>query len=156
MDRVIGRIQVEYDLPGPPCDALQEQGDEQLLHPRRVVADPAIFGRLGPAQLKPVQCRLAGQRCTIAALSFELADQCRHHRIVAQLVVVVQILIAKRDPEDPLANQRAHLMLNQVLTAMIGEAAGKTAQQPNRPIGRSQKQRARVTRHRSPVERGHH
>jgi hypothetical protein len=32
---------------------------------------------------------------------------------VAQLVVVVEILIAKRNPEHPLADQRHHLVLDQ-------------------------------------------
>ena len=36
------------------------------------------------------------------------------HRIVAQLVVVVEILIAERNPEHPLADQRHHLMFDQL------------------------------------------
>jgi hypothetical protein len=37
---------------------------------------------------------------------FELTRQHRHQRIVTQVVVVVEILIAKRDLEHPLTDQR--------------------------------------------------
>jgi hypothetical protein len=36
---------------------------------------------------------------------FELTRQHRHQRIVTQFVVVVQILVAKRDPEHTLTDQ---------------------------------------------------
>ncbi len=35
----------------------------------------------------------------------ELARQYRHHRIVSQLVVVIEILVAERDPKHPLTYQ---------------------------------------------------
>jgi hypothetical protein len=42
----------------------------------------------------------------------ELARQYRHHRIVSQLVVVVEILVAKRDPKNPLTDQGRDLVLD--------------------------------------------
>jgi hypothetical protein len=59
------------------------------------------------AQLQPVQRRLAGNRRAILAPRRELARQYRHHRIVPQLVVVVEILVAERDPEHPLTDRVA-------------------------------------------------
>ena len=81
---------------------LQEQIDEQRLDRRRVVADLVIARRLRPAQLQPVQRALAGQRRAVRAPRRQLAGQHRHHRIVAQLVVIVQVLVAQRDAEHPL------------------------------------------------------
>jgi hypothetical protein len=43
---------------------------------------------------------------TVVASCFQLARQNRHHGIVAQIVMVVEILIAKRDPKHSLAHQR--------------------------------------------------
>ena len=80
------------------------------------MADLVIARRLRPAQLQPVERRLAGHRRAVLAPRLELARQHRHHRIVAQLVVVVEVLVAERDPEHPLADQRRHLMLDQLRT----------------------------------------
>ena len=93
---------------------LQEQVDKKSLDGHRIVADLVVARRLQLAQLQPVQRRLAGHRRTILAPRLELAGQHRHHRIVAQLVVVVEILVAKRNPEHPLADQRHNLMLDQI------------------------------------------
>jgi hypothetical protein len=49
---------------------------------------------------------------------------------VPQLVVVVDVFIAKRNPEYPLPNQRRNKMLDQFQATTIDEAVGK------RPISR--------------------
>src|SRR5215216_1722761 len=43
-----------------------------------------------PAQLKPVECRLAGHWRTILAPRFQLARQHRHDRVVPQIVMVAR------------------------------------------------------------------
>ena len=78
---------------------VQEQVDEQPLDGHRIVADLVIARRLQAAQLQPVERRLAGHRRAILAARSELAREHRQHRIVAQLVVVIEILIAKRNPK---------------------------------------------------------
>ena len=82
----------------------QEQVDEQPLDSHRIVTDLVIARRLQAAQLQPVERRLAGHRRAILAACSELTREHRQHRIVAQLVVVVEILLAKRNPEHPLAD----------------------------------------------------
>jgi len=79
---------------------VQEQFDEQPLDGHRIVTD--LMRRLQAAQLQPVEGRLAGHRRAILAARSELAREHRLHRIVAQLIVVVEILIAKRNPKRPL------------------------------------------------------
>ena len=46
------------------------------------------------AQLQPVERRFAGQRRAILAAGRQLAGQYRQRRVVAQLVVIDQILVA--------------------------------------------------------------
>lgn len=91
-----------------------------------------------PAQLQPVQRRLASHGRTVVAPGRKLARQHRHQRIVPQLVIVIEVFIAERDAEDPLADQRVDRMLNQVLTAMIAKAICKAPHQIDRPIGPAQ------------------
>ncbi|MCF6102120.1 diguanylate cyclase (GGDEF) domain-containing protein [Mesorhizobium muleiense] len=73
-------------------------------------------------------------RAFLGTPRLEFAGQHRHHRIVAQLVVVVQVFIAERHGEDALANQCLHFMLDQVPVARVREA---TAKRPTSPIARS-------------------
>jgi hypothetical protein len=101
---------------------LQEQLDQQIPDRHRIVADLVVARRFEPAQLQPVERRFAGDRRAILAPRLELARQNRHHRIVAQLVVVVEILITERDREHPLADQRRDLVLDQILPPLVVKA----------------------------------
>ncbi|ESX23341.1 hypothetical protein X765_29085 [Mesorhizobium sp. LSHC440B00] len=122
-----------------------EQIDEQRLDRRRIVADLVIARRLRPAQLQPVERRLAGNgRAFLVTARLELAGQHRQHRIMAQLVMVVQVLVAERQREDALADKRLHLMLDRCRPAGIHETAGKAADQPDRPVRQPQQKRAGI------------
>ena len=155
--RIIGGVEIESDLARRAFMRLQEQIDHQPLDGDRIVTDLVIARRLQPAQLQPVQCRLAGDRgAVVAASRFELAGQHRHHRIVAQFVMIVEVLIAERDPEHPLPDQRHHLMFDQVLASHIVKAGRKPIHHPDRPIGRSQQQRPGIRRDRPAIERRNH
>ena len=87
---------------------------------------------------------LASHRRTVLAPRRELAGQHRHHRIMAQLVVIDQVLVAQRDTEDALANQRHHRVLDQFRRAAVGEAAGEAIDQPDRTVGRPEQQGAGI------------
>jgi hypothetical protein len=133
MQRIIGRIEVENDLPRCALMRLYEQVDQKILDGHRIVADLVVSRRRKLAQL-------------------QLARQHRHHRIMAQLIVVVEILVAERDPEHPLTHQGRHTVLDQLRTPLIVKARRKPIHQINRPIGRAQKQRSRIRRHQPAVE----
>jgi hypothetical protein len=152
VQRVVGGVEIEDDLLRRSLVRLQEQCHGQRLDRRRVVSDLVISRRFVSAQFQPVQRRLAGHRCTVPAPGRKFARQHRHQRIVSQLVVVVEVFIAKRDAKDPLPDQRANRMFDQVLTAMIAKAICKTTHQTNRPIGRAQKQRSGIRRHQPGIE----
>jgi hypothetical protein len=74
---------------------------------------------------------------------------------VAQFIVVVQVFIAERQRQDPLADQRLHLMLDQSRMATIHEAAGKAADQSDRPVRQTQQQPAGIRSDRPTVKAGH-
>ena len=150
--RVIGRIEIEDDLVRRLPVRFHKQVDQKPLDGDRILANLVVARRLQPAQFHPVERRFPGHRRTIFALGFQLACQHRHHRIVAQFVVVVEVLVAKRDASHPLRHQRHDLMLDILLTASVTETRSKSGHQPDRTIGRAQQQRSRIRRDHTPVE----
>ena len=70
-------------------------------------------------QFQAVQRALAGQRF----FQFALAGQHRQQRIVAQLLVIVEIFVAQRQPVDALRQHLGHGVLDQCRVAPIGEAS---------------------------------
>jgi hypothetical protein len=66
------------------------------------------------------------------------------------MVVVVDVLIVQRKAVDPLLDQRPQLVLDQLRPATVDEPPGKTIQQPDRSVRRSQQQRPGVRADRTP------
>jgi hypothetical protein len=106
--------------------------------------------------LEPIERALAGQRRRRVLVAFELAEQHAQHRIVAKPVVVVQILVAERQAEHPLPDQRPQRMHRQERAAMVRETRGEPIRQPDRLVCLPQQQRAGVRRHHPAVEIRHH
>ena len=123
---------------------LQKQVNQKTLDGDRIGTNLVVSRRLQPAQLQPVECRFAGHWRAIFAARFELARQNRHHRIMAQLVMIVEVLVAERNPKHALRNQRLYCMLNIFLPARVPETGGKSSHHANRTIRRTQQQRPRI------------
>ena len=143
--RVLGRVEVEDDPLGWPLVRLQEQIDEQAGERHRVVTD-LMIAVIGPQRsvFQPVERALAGERRAVRPLRLEpVGEQCEH-RIVAQLVVIVDVLVAQGDADDPLPDQRRQRVHHLVLLALIHEARGDPLDQPDRAIGVAQQQPAAV------------
>ncbi|MEZ5931579.1 MAG: hypothetical protein R3F54_06460 [Alphaproteobacteria bacterium] len=51
--------------------------------------------------LRTIECALAGENRAGAVLRLDPAGQRRQHRIMTQIVVVADILVAERDADDP-------------------------------------------------------
>ena len=117
------------------------------------MADLVIARRRRLAQLQPVERRFARDRSTILPPRRELASQHRHHRVMAQLVMVVQVLVAECQTEHALADERAHLMLDQMRRTAILEAGRKPLDQADRSIRGTQQQPAGIRCDRSPIKR---
>src|SRR5580704_7414373 len=65
-------------------------------------------------------------------------------------------IVAERDRENTLPDERAHAMFDETRRPPIPKAAGKPVDEPDGAIGRSQKQAARVRGHRAAIEIGRH
>ena len=152
VDGVVGRVEIEDDLLGRVGVRLQEQLDEEPLDRRLVMRDLVIARRLRPAQLKPVQRALARNRSAIRAPRHELAGQHRHRGVMAQMLMVVEVLVSERDSEHALADERRHVVLDQVRPARIHEAACKAPNQADDAVGRPEQKRAGIGGDRPAVE----
>ena len=153
---VVGGVEIENDLLWRVAMRLQEQVDQQRLDHRPVVADLVIAGRKRPAELEPVQRRLARHRRAILSPRFQLAGEDRHPRVMAELIVIVEVLIAERQSEHPLADQGLDLVLDQLLAAGVPKAGGKPIDDTDRPVGRAKQHRAGVRGDASAVESRRH
>jgi hypothetical protein len=156
MQRVVGGVEIENDLLGRPPMRLHKQIDKQPRDRRLVPGDPVIARRYGSAVLQAVQRRFAGQRRAIPAARCQLASQHRQRRIVAQFVMIEQILITQRQREDPLPDQSGERVLDQLRRPMVAKAPGKALDQPDRPVGRTEQQGAGVRGDRAAIERDDH
>ena len=118
--------------------------------------DLVVTARHQRRMLEPVQRALAGERGAVLALGRELAGKCRKHRVVAQVIVVDQVLVTQRDAEHPLRHHGRDGVLDLGLGATVDEAGGESPDHTNRPIGRAEQQPASVCRVVATVKRGHH
>jgi hypothetical protein len=156
MPRIVGRVEIEDNLARYGGVAVEEELDEQALDRRRVVADLVVTARSRRRVLEPVERALAGERGTALTSGGELAGKGRQHRIVAQLIVIDQVLIAECDAEHPLRDHRRDAVLDQPRRPAIIEAGRKSGDQADRPVGRAQQQRAGIRGHLPAVEGGDH
>jgi hypothetical protein len=101
---------------------LEEDVHEQPFHRALVHAQLAIAVVVGLWRvLKPVQRRFAGKHRAGRATRFKLFRELAQHGIMAHLIMIVQILVAKRNAVDALGKERLDAMLDPVLPAAIGE-----------------------------------
>ena len=157
VQRVVGGVEIEHDL-------LRRAGrGRRGRAPRTAPRSPRRRGRSGGsgqlrrgAVLEPVERALAGERRAAAVPRLQAAEHHPEHRVVAQPVVVDQVLIAERDAEHPLPDQRRHLVDHPLRRPAVGEAGREALDQPDRPVGRPEQQPARVRRDRAAIEIRHH
>ena len=157
VQRIVGRIQINDDLARRFWMSVKKKIDEQPLDRRSVVADLVIARRLARARrmLQPVQRALARQRRGLIAIAIELAQKHAENRIAAQLVVVVEVLIAERQPQHALADQRLERVHGEERAATIIKASREPIGEADRLIRFAQQQSSRVRRDHAAVEIGH-
>ena len=155
---VIRRVDVEHEPRGgqPSRPGLDEEVGEERLKRLGVVGDPVIAPRLPvPGRmLEAVQRALARQRRAALAPSTELVGQQRQQRVVAQGVVIVEVLVAQREARDPLSHQGPDRVLRQTRIAPVRETGGHPVEQPDAPVGLPQQQGSPVRSDRAAIERG--
>jgi hypothetical protein len=124
-------IEVEDDLRGRLGMGIEEEVDNQPLDRGRLMRDPAVAVDHRHAVLRPIERALAGQRRTPAVLGREPAEHHAHDRIVPQLVMIDQVLVAKRDAQHPLADKGRNVLHGSVARVTIREASGEPLDQPD-------------------------
>jgi len=67
VDRIVGRVEIEDDLVRRRVVRLHEEVDQQFPDRDRVMTDLVVARCLESAQFQPIECRLAGDRCTLLA-----------------------------------------------------------------------------------------
>src|ERR1700704_3562489 len=98
IERIIGGVEVDLDADRRLAMGVEKDIDKQPLDRRAVVVElvvPVLADLVG--MLQPVQRRLPRKPAT------GLVEHGRERRIVAQLIVIDQVLVAKREPKDALA-----------------------------------------------------
>ena len=113
-----------------------------------------FFRRSLPRKPHPhfVVRRLSCQHSAVLPMRRSLARDKAQHGIMAQVMVVVQILVAKRDSMNALGNKRFDRVLDAVLPAAIPETSRNPPGQADTAIGLAQQQHARVRRDGAAVE----
>ena len=144
VQRVVGGVEIEHDLLRRLRVRVEEEVHEQRLDRRAVVGDPAVAVGFRRAMLQPVQRALASERRAAPVPRLEPTKHHPEHRVVTQPVVVDQVLVAERDAEHPLPDQRRHLVDHPLRRPAIREAGREALDEPDRPVGRSEQQPAGV------------
>ena len=73
---------------------------------------------------------------------------------MTQLIMIDQFLVAERDADHTQQQERAHVVLNVIRVAPIGETDDEALSQPDRPIDRAEQQRASIRGNPATVETG--
>jgi hypothetical protein len=132
VQRVVGGVEVEHDLLGSRGKRLDEHVQQHLVDELLSEHDPLVAVRRGvvrSGQLDAIQRARRGQAhaaiaCTgaLQPLWIPLPDSGRQQRVEAQLVVVVEILVAQRDTEDALRQEVADRVLDTGRIPVVVEA----------------------------------
>ena len=149
VDRVIGCVQVQNDVArGLGPESTEKKIDEHGLDRGRFMSDLMIApSNIGRRMLQPVERALASQRRRSGLIPREPAQQSPEHGVVPQVVVVDEVLVAKRQAEDALSHQAPHPMGDESGIPAIAKARGEPVHKPNGLIRRTEKK--------SPGLRGH-
>src|SRR5207302_7653666 len=130
------------------------------------VADHLLVaaGGIGPdgGEFEAVERALAGQGLAaipaadaLLALGIFLADEDSEQRVVAELVMVVEVFVAEAQTEEALLEEFGQGVLDQLRVAVVGEAAGELLDEVELRFDLAEQQTARIGGDLPPVETGH-
>ena len=163
VERIVGGIEIQHDPRRRLGVGIEKVVHEAVLDGRAVVNQLVVTRGLGLGALQTVERAAAGQGMaliagltTLGAGQIGLADRERQQHIIAQSVVVVEVLVAQRLAKHALAQQLLDRVLDAFGPPMVAEARCKPANQP-RALGHlAQQQNARVRALVASVKRGLH
>ena len=151
VDLDVGAVDVEDEARGRRAGpGLGEEDGEQVLERLGVVADPVVAARLPlGGVLDPVERALAGQCGAVPAGALDLAGDEPQDGIVAQLVVVVQILVAQGEADDALGDEG---VFGEARIPVVGEAGGDALEQARGSSDPAEQERRGIRGDRAAVE----
>ena len=157
VQRNIGVVEIQHDLAGCTLMRFQKEIDQQRVDLCSVAIDLVILRRMAPRRvLQTIERALASQRLAVGPQHrAQLARQHRQRWVLAELVVIIEVLIAQRQAEDALPDQCVDLMLDIARIAPIDEAGGKAADQSEALVDLSQQQRSCVRGDVAAIETSH-
>ena len=137
---------------------LQEKVDQQRFDLRAVAIDLVILRRMTLRRvLHTVERALPGHRLAVwPQHRRHLPRQHRKGRVFAQLVVIIEILVAQGQAEHPLPKQRLEPVLDKPRIAPVGETLGKAPDQTEAAIHFAQQQGSAVRCDVAAVKAGDH
>jgi hypothetical protein len=135
----VGRVQVQEDARRRHHLLLQEGRDEEVLHALEV-GDDLLVAAGGPGadggQFQAIEGALAGpglaavgRTSPVLAGGVGFADEGGEQGIVAEGVVVVEVLATQAEGEDALLEELGEGVLDQLGVAEVGEAAGELVEE---------------------------
>lgn len=151
VQRIVGGVEVEHHLASVAPQALHAEAQQERPGPGGVEVHLVVAALAVTGQLQPVERGSGGERRAV-----ELVGRGRQERIVTQGRVVVEVLVAERQAQHPLGEQRAHRVRDEVRIAPVHEARGEFARQPQRAIQIAQQQHACVGTEASAVKTRDH
>ena len=156
--RVVGGVDVQNDPtrrpPLRPKEALHQQPVDRLGPVGDLVVARVPITR---KTLQAVQRALARKgRAPLAPRGRKLAREDLEHRVKAQPLVVVEVLMAKRQGVHPLVQQRPQLMLHPPRVPAVLKAGGQAGDELHAPLGLAQQESARIRGDRPAVGSGRH
>ena len=154
----VGVVEIEHDLARRAVMRFEEDIDQQRIDLRSVAINLVVLrGIVLRRVLKTVERALARQCLAVRAQHRgQLPGQRRERRVLAQFVVVVEVLVAQCQAEDPLADQRLDLMLHIARVTPVAETLREPTDQPKATIHLAQQQAARVRGDVAAIEASHH
>ena len=154
VDRVVGGVEVEDDPLGRSGVGLEEEGHEEAFDVAGAAGDLLVAApRVGAdgGQFEAVERALAGQRLApipppLSGLAggVGLADDGGQQGVAAEVVVVVEVLVAQGQGVDPLGEEFLDGVLDEVGVAVVGEAGGELADDAGESLGLAEQQGAAV------------
>ena len=158
VERDVGIVEIEHDLAWRTLMRSQEKLDEQRIDLRPVAVDLVILRAMALRRvLQAIERALARQRFAVRPQHrVQLPRQHRKRPVLAQLVVIVEVLVAQHQAEDPLPHQRLDPVLDVARIAPVGEALGEPTHQSETAVHLPQQQRTRIRGDVAAIETGHH
>jgi len=133
------------------------------LHLRRIVRQLVATRRLVVGQLQPVQCRRTRQ-CDATVLWVEpvppqwidlLAGR-RQERIAPQSLMIIEILVAQRQPVDALRQQLLRRVINETPVTPVRKTPSQCLGHTKARVDLPKQQHPAITRQRTTGKIGHH